>query len=351
MAVSPISSRMRRMQWIAVGLVTAAIALNYVDRSTLAVGNVKIREEFGISATAIGALQSAWSITYALCQVPIGYFLDRLGPRWLVGVALVLWSLAQAAGGLAVSYMQLLWARVALGAAECPAFPAAVRVTSDWFHVKDRGRPTGVYNSGGSIGPFIAPPLLTGLMLAFGWRTMFITMGVVGVLGALVWFKLYRDPATDRTRAAGPGVSRRQPCGRGHGRGAQLGPAVPLPVDVGPDAGRVLHRLCGVDVPDLAACLSRDAAAHQHRQDRLPGVDPAVLLDPRRVERRLVHRSAERARHGSGREPPAALDHRTAAVGAVHRDRDDGRQSHPGHRVHLAGDVSSWRWASPGSGR
>ena len=195
MANSPVSPRMRRMQWIAIGLATAAIALNYVDRSTLAVGNIKIREEFGISATAIGALQSAWSITYALCQVPIGYFLDRLGPRWLVGVALVLWSLAQAAGGFAVSYVQLLWARVALGAAECPAFPAAVRVTSDWFHVKDRGRPTGVYNSGGSIGPFIAPPLLTGLMLAFGWRMMFITMGIAGVLGALVWFKLYRDPA------------------------------------------------------------------------------------------------------------------------------------------------------------
>ena len=195
MAVSPISPRMRCMQWIAIGLVTAAIALNYLDRSTLAIGNVKIRQEFGISATAIGALQSAWSITYALCQVPIGYFLDRLGPRWLVGVALLLWSLAQAAGGFAVSYVQLLWARVALGAAECPAFPAAVRVTSDWFHVKDRGAPTGLYNSGGSIGPFIAPPLLTGLMLAFGWRTMFITMGLVGVLGAAVWFMVYRDPA------------------------------------------------------------------------------------------------------------------------------------------------------------
>ena len=165
MAVSPISPRMRRMQWIAIGLATAAIALNYVDRSTLAIGNLKIRQEFGINATAIGALQSAWSITYAFAQIPIGYFLDRLGPRWLVGAALVIWSLAQAAGGLAVSYAQLLWARVALGAAECPAFPAAVRVTSDWFHVKDRGRPTGVYNSGGSIGPFIAPPLLTGLML------------------------------------------------------------------------------------------------------------------------------------------------------------------------------------------
>lgn len=198
MTVSAVSPRMRRMQWIAVGLATAAIALNYIDRSTLAIGNVTIRQEFGLSATAIGALQSFWSTTYALCQVPIGFLLDRLGPRYLVGLAMVLWSIAQAAGGLAGSYTQLLWARVALGATESPAFPGAVRITSDWFHVKDRGKPTGLYNSGGSIGPAIAPPLLTALMLGFGWRTMFITMGVAGLAGALVWFWLYRDPAKTR---------------------------------------------------------------------------------------------------------------------------------------------------------
>jgi MFS family permease len=199
MAVSSVSHRvsprMRRMQWIAIGLATAAIALNYIDRSTLAIGNVTIRQEFGINATAIGALQSFWSITYACFQIPVGFLLDRLGPRYLVGLALVAWSAAQAAGGLAGSYTQLMWARIALGATESPAFPGAVRVTSDWFHVKDRGRPTGVYNSGGSIGPAIAPPLLTALMLGFGWRTMFVTMGIAGVFGALVWFKVYRDPA------------------------------------------------------------------------------------------------------------------------------------------------------------
>lgn len=183
------------MQWIAIALATGAIALNYIDRSTLAIGNVTIRQEFGLNATAIGALQSFWSITYAFCQVPVGFLLDRLGPRYLVGLALIFWSVAQAAGGLAASYTQLMWARIALGATESPAFPGAVRVTSDWFHIKDRGKPTGVYNSGGSIGPAIAPPLLTGLMLAFGWRVMFVTMGISGLLGALVWFKVYRDPA------------------------------------------------------------------------------------------------------------------------------------------------------------
>lgn len=195
MPVSPVSPRMRRMQWVAIGLVTFAIALNYIDRSTLAVGNVKIRQEFGINATAIGALQAAWSITYAFAQVPVGFLLDRLGPRYLVGVALILWSVAQGLGGLALTYTQLLWSRVALGVTESPAFPAAVRVTSDWFHVKDRGGPTGVYNSGGSIGPAIAPPLLTAIMLAFDWRVMFIAMGIIGVLCAGIWFALYRDPA------------------------------------------------------------------------------------------------------------------------------------------------------------
>ena len=186
---------MRRMQWIAIALVTAAIALNYMDRSTLAIGNVKIRQEFGLSATQIGALQSFWSLTYAIFQLPIGFLLDRLGPRYLVGIALALWSIAQAAGGFSSSYVQLLWARVTLGAAECPAFPGAVRITSDWFHVKDRGKPTGIYNSGGSIGPAIAPPILTAIMLAFDWRVMFIVMGAAGVFASLVWFKLYRDPA------------------------------------------------------------------------------------------------------------------------------------------------------------
>ena len=83
------SRQLRRMQWVAIILVTAAIALNYMDRSTLAIGNLKIREEFGINATAIGALGSAWALTYGLAQLPSGYLLDRIGPKFLVGAAMV----------------------------------------------------------------------------------------------------------------------------------------------------------------------------------------------------------------------------------------------------------------------
>ncbi len=192
-AVGP-SRQLRRMQWIAIVLVTAAIAMNYMDRSTLAIGNLKIREEFGINATAIGALGSAWALTYGIAQLPSGYLLDRVGPKLLVGLSMIVWSLFQAAGGIAGSYLQLMLSRIGLGATEAPCFPSATRSVSDWFDVKDRGTPSGVYTSGAYIGPTLAPPILTGLMLAFNWRVMFIVMGVAGIVGAVVWFLIYRDP-------------------------------------------------------------------------------------------------------------------------------------------------------------
>jgi MFS family permease len=188
------SRRLRHMQWIAIILVTAAIALNYMDRSTLAIGNLKIRQEFGISATAIGALGSAWALTYGIAQLPSGYLLDRIGPKVLVGAAMILWSLCQAAGGIASTYFLLMLSRVGLGATEAPCFPSATRSVSDWFDVKDRGTPSGVYTSGAYIGPTLAPPILTGLMLAFNWRVMFIVMGLAGIAAAGLWFVIYRDP-------------------------------------------------------------------------------------------------------------------------------------------------------------
>jgi MFS family permease len=188
------SRQLRRMQWIAIILVTAAIAMNYMDRSTLAIGNLKIREEFGISATAIGALGSAWALTYGLAQLPSGYLLDRVGPKLLVGLSMIVWSLFQAAGGLAGNYFQLMLSRIGLGATEAPCFPSATRSVSDWFDVKHRGTPSGVYTSGAYIGPTLAPPILTGLMLAFNWRVMFIVMGLAGIVGAAIWFLIYRDP-------------------------------------------------------------------------------------------------------------------------------------------------------------
>ena len=192
------SKALMGLQWTAVILCAAAIAINYVDRSTIAIANPQIRSEFHISAAQFGALQSAWALSFAAAQIPIGLLIDRLGPGMLLGVSLVLWSVSVAAGGFAGNYRQLFGARALLGVTESPAYPTAVRVTSDWFQVRDRGVPTGVFNMGANVGTAIAPPALTALMLLFGWRSMFIFMGALGIVAAAVWRWLYRDPGQSK---------------------------------------------------------------------------------------------------------------------------------------------------------
>jgi sugar phosphate permease len=190
----PRSTSLKRMQWTAVILCAIAIAINYLDRSTISIANPQIRAEFHMSAAQFGALQSAWSLAYAIAQVPVGLLIDRVGPGILLGISLILWSIAVAAGGLVANYTRLFIARAVLGITESPAYPTAVRVTSDWFQVRDRGVPTGVFTMGSNIGTAIGPPLLTALMLLAGWRWMFIIMGIVGIGASVMWFWLYRDP-------------------------------------------------------------------------------------------------------------------------------------------------------------
>ena len=190
------SNRLKKLQWISVALCVLAIGVNYIDRATVSVANLSIRNEFGLNATEIGGLVSVWSLSYAISQLPMGWLVDRVGPRKLLGFALLIWSAAQALGGLVGSFSQLLWARGVLGVGEAPAYTGSARVVTNWFHISKRGLPTGFYNMAGTLAPAIAPPLLTVLMLAYGWRAMFLVMGVIGIAGAVVWFIFYRDPET-----------------------------------------------------------------------------------------------------------------------------------------------------------
>lgn len=188
-------NRVRRAQRSALTMLVVAGTLNYLDRSTLSIANPLIREELGLSIADMGLLLSAFLWAYAFAQLPGGALVDRVGPHRLLSAGLALWSVAQAVAGFVTSFWQFSIARVFLGLGEAPMFSSAVRVVRDWYNVRDRGLPTGIWNCTSSLGPAIAPPILTGLMLALGWRWMFIAMGIVGIVVALIWFLVYRDAA------------------------------------------------------------------------------------------------------------------------------------------------------------
>src|SRR3954452_14176182 len=194
MATPMTPPRIARAQRSALVLLVFAGTLNYVDRATLSVANPLIRQELGLSIADMGLLLSAFLWAYAFAQLPGGALLDRLGPGRMLGAGLVLWSVAQAAAGFVAVFWQFVITRAFLGLGEAPMFSGAVRVVRDWYNVRGRGLPTGIWNCTSSLGPTISPPLLTFLMLSFGWRWMFIIMGLVGLAIAAAWYLFYREP-------------------------------------------------------------------------------------------------------------------------------------------------------------
>lgn len=194
MPASAPSARLRRIQAVSLVLLVTAGVVNYVDRATLAVANPLIRQELGFSVVDMGLLLSAFLWAYAFAQLPAGALADRLGARFTLTLGLSVWSLGQMLGGVVASFWQFSGARVVLGMGEAPHFPTCARVSRDWFNIRQRGTATGVWNCASSLGTFLSLPLLTFLMQHYGWRAMFVGMGVAGLLLALTMVSAFRNP-------------------------------------------------------------------------------------------------------------------------------------------------------------
>ena len=186
---------MSRRQLLTVLLLLLAYILAYADRSALSIATPAVRKEFGLSISQMGILLSVFPWAYGVSQLLAGPLVDRIGPRLLTGLGVALWSLVQALAGFVGSAGQLFTARIGLGIAESPLSPATVRALRSWFRPQERGLAISICFSGAAIGPAIAPPILTALMLGWGWRTMFVVVGCAGCLLACLWWAVYRDPS------------------------------------------------------------------------------------------------------------------------------------------------------------
>ena len=183
-------------------LISAATMLNYLDRSVLGVAKPALTAELQIGPEVMGLIFSAFSWTYALAQVPGGFVLDKFGTRITYGLSLFLWSAATALHGLASGVAGLLGARLALGLAESPCFPANSRVLASWFPQGERARANSVYAVGQYIGLGLLIPVLGWIVATWGWRSLFWLVGGIGVVFSGVWFLYYREPQDSRANAA-----------------------------------------------------------------------------------------------------------------------------------------------------
>ncbi|AZZ49388.1 MFS transporter [Rathayibacter rathayi] len=193
-ALDPAERKSIRIRWFLVGFLVLGGVVNYLDRSTLSVANTTIAQEFELDALHMGLLLSAFSWPYAIANLPAGYLVDKLGPKRMFAFAAGAWSLVSMVTAAAGSFGALYAARVALGIAESPFFTSALAVNERWFARSERALPLSLVNTGSQIANAIAPPVLTLLLVTMSWRGMFLVVGALGIVIAVVWLRIYRDP-------------------------------------------------------------------------------------------------------------------------------------------------------------
>jgi MFS transporter, ACS family, D-galactonate transporter len=193
---------MPKIRWLIIWMCFLANAISYIDRANLAIAAPAIRAELGIGAPEMGLVLSAFFWTYAAMQLPAGWFVDRIGVRISLTLAVGWWSLFTMVTGLARGVSQFIAARLMLGIGEAASVPSFTKVAFNWFPRVERGFACSIFNSGSTAGSAFSLPLVTWLIVAIGWRGAFIVTGLLGILWIVVWWLIYRDP--ERYRAMAP---------------------------------------------------------------------------------------------------------------------------------------------------
>jgi ACS family glucarate transporter-like MFS transporter len=177
-------------------LVLSTIA--FLDRTNISIAGVEIGREFRIDNTHLGWVFSAFLVGYASFQIPGGVVIRHFGPRRVLTWFVVLWGVftvltALVPPGMRSALLVLIVVRIALGASSSVMYPSANQFVERWFPMHERGKANGIVFGGVGLGSGIAPPLLTSIILLYGWHTAFWFCAVVGVLAAAVWYAIARD--------------------------------------------------------------------------------------------------------------------------------------------------------------
>lgn len=187
-----------RIRWVLVGWMFAISAIAYLDRVNMSIAGSMIQKEFGLDNIQLGWIFSSFVLGYALFQAPGGRLADRFGPRKILAIATIWWAVFTVLvtvvpvgipGVLAV----LLTARFLLGTGEAMVFPASNRLVAGWIPSQERGLANGLIFAGVGAGAGITPPLITFILLHYGWRASFWICAVIGLAAGLGWYLIARD--------------------------------------------------------------------------------------------------------------------------------------------------------------
>jgi MFS family permease len=174
-------------------LTFALSIITYIDRVCISTAAGSITRELQLNTVQMGWVFSAFTLAYAVFEIPSGRLGDTIGPRTVLTRIVLWWSAFTMATGLVWNFASILSARFLFGAGEAGAFPNMSRSLSRWFPERERGMAHGVMFMGSRLGGAITPLIVTPILAYAGWRTSFWIFGTIGVVWCLFWRGWFRD--------------------------------------------------------------------------------------------------------------------------------------------------------------
>jgi ACS family glucarate transporter-like MFS transporter len=166
--------------------------MSFMDRVNLSVTAPSIIKEFHFTMVQIGMMQTAFFISYALCQIPSGMITEFFGHRRVVPLAVVWWSIFTSTTAFCGKFSSWLVVRGLFGIGESPVFPGLNTAFAGWFPKKERGSASGFLVTGSCLGQIIGLPLSVMIMVTWGWRAVFVSFGIAGIAIAVAYYALLR---------------------------------------------------------------------------------------------------------------------------------------------------------------
>lgn len=195
----------RKTSIVAFVLLYIAYCISYIDRAAISLALAQIGKDFNLQAADLGIVISAFFLGYAAMQVPGGWLSDRFGSKHVVIVTIAMWSLFTAFTSLAWSLASLIAIRFIFGIAEGGFPPASIRAIAEVFKKDSRPKMSALLLSSNYAGSMVAPLIMAPLILWLGWRHAFNTIGVAGIVFAVVYFVFV--PHLGRSDKANPNTS------------------------------------------------------------------------------------------------------------------------------------------------
>jgi MFS transporter, ACS family, hexuronate transporter len=185
-------NKLSRMRWVMISFAFVATVLNYLHRLSFNYLTAKGPLHDMIPDDAFGYIATAFFVAYMISNAFSGFLIDRLGTKIGYSLCMAFWTTAGLLHAVAMAPFQFGIFRFLLGLGEAGNWPAAIKLSGEWFPPEERSTATGIFNSGAAVGAIIAPPLIAFLGINFGWQATFVIIGALGYLWlAGFWFTYY----------------------------------------------------------------------------------------------------------------------------------------------------------------